>query len=396
MRVLHVTPYFAPAYRYGGPPRSVLGLCKALQRIGVDVEVLTTTADGEASLPAGRSDYEGVPVRYLPRGFPRRWFGARFGTALEDALGRADLCHVHGIWNVPEWRATEAARRRKLPYMISPRGMLQPAALRRNRVQKCAAYWLLERANLAGAARLHATAPDEAAVLATIVDHTRIVLVPNAVDAPTPLTDNARHGAGSRERGCFRAKLGLEASDPMVVFLGRVHPIKRLDLIADAVAAARVRFPSTHLVIAGPDDDNHLRSLAGRLEPLGAFVHHVGAVTGDDKWALLGDATALVLASDSESFGMVAAEAMAAGTPVVVTKTCGWTDIERCACGFSVDQDARSIAAALEALISNPNQAAAMGANGAALVRARYSWDVVAQAMAACYEVVASVRRAVA
>jgi len=127
MRVLHVSPYFPPALPYGGPPASVLGLCQGLQRAGVDVEVVTTTANGSDSLPAspaGGDVYEGVPVRYAERSFPRRFFGARVRPPLTEALSRADVCHVHGVWNVPEWWASHLAHAAGVPYVISPRGML--------------------------------------------------------------------------------------------------------------------------------------------------------------------------------------------------------------------------------------------------------------------------------
>src|SRR4029079_11928835 len=105
LRILHVSPYFAPAFRYGGPPRSVLGLCQGLQRTGVQVEVITTTANGPTDLnvsPPGAERYEGVRVRYVRTAFPRRCFGARMRAPLSEALSHVDLCHIHGIWNVPE------------------------------------------------------------------------------------------------------------------------------------------------------------------------------------------------------------------------------------------------------------------------------------------------------
>src|SRR5258705_503270 len=93
VRVLHVSPYFPPAMQYGGPPASVLGLCQGLQRAGVDVEVVTTTANGESPLaasPAEGGRYDGVPVRYVKAAFPRRFFGARVRGPLLAALARAD------------------------------------------------------------------------------------------------------------------------------------------------------------------------------------------------------------------------------------------------------------------------------------------------------------------
>ena len=161
MRVLHVTPYFAPAFRYGGPPRSVLGLCRALLRAGVEVEVLTTTADGPSELPSSPLEgdlYEGVPVRYLPRGFPRRVFGARgLGAALDAAIARSDLVHVHGLWSAPGWAAGRHARRARVPLVISPRGMLDPGSIAPHAWRKRIAYRLIERRGLLDAAFIHAT-----------------------------------------------------------------------------------------------------------------------------------------------------------------------------------------------------------------------------------------------
>jgi glycosyltransferase involved in cell wall biosynthesis len=388
VRILHVTPYFAPAFRYGGPPQSVLGLCHGLVSCGVDVEVMTTAANGGAPLPASPPDgdlYEGIPVHYAAPAFPRRFFGASLERPLRRALSRADLCHIHGIWNVPEWRAAARAREMGVPYIISPRGMLQPPALARHRWRKRAMYHLVERRNLASAARLHATAPDETAVLGRIVDPRRVVEIPNGVTL----------AAAGRARGDIRVKLGIPAGDPIVLFLGRVHPIKRIDLLAAAVALVREKHPSTHLVLAGPDEGCHVATLEPHIAPLGPFVHIMGAVDDSTKQDLFAESTALALCSDSESFGMSVVEAMGAGVPVVVARTCGWADLERDGCGWSVDQRADAMAAAIDQAVADPGHAAAMGRRGAQIARERYSWRAVAERMIACYEDVLS-RRAVA
>jgi glycosyltransferase involved in cell wall biosynthesis len=387
VRILHVTPYFAPAFRYGGPPQSVLGLCEGLASCGVEVEVITTTANGDEPLPASPPPgelYRGIPVHYAAQAFPRRIFGAALDAPLRRALPRADVCHVHGIWNVPEWMAVRGARSHNVPYVISPRGMLQPAALAHHRFRKFAMYRVVEHRNLLGADRLHATGPDEASVLSGIVGSNRVVEIPNGVSVVAP------------EPTCrtVRERLGIAAGDPIVLFVGRLHPIKRLDLLAAAVATLHARFPRTHLVIAGPDEGDQHAALQPHLTPLGSRVHLTGPVDEPFKQELFAEAAALVLCSDSESFGMSVLEAMAASLPVVVTRTCGWTDVERDGCGWSVDQNAASIAAALEQAIADPVRAAAMGRRGAQIARERYSWRAVAERMIGCYEDVLS-RRAV-
>src|SRR5688572_12303617 len=133
MRILHVAAYYAPAFVYGGPPRSIHGLCHALHTQGVDIEVFTTDANGAAALPQHVTDarcYDGVPVRYFARTWPTVPIGSRALTgALREALQTTDLLHIHGLWNRVVWAAAREARRAGVPYVLSPRGMLEDAAL---------------------------------------------------------------------------------------------------------------------------------------------------------------------------------------------------------------------------------------------------------------------------
>ena len=378
VRVLHVSPYFPPAIPYGGPPLSLLGLCQGLQRAGVDVEVVTTTANGDSTLPVSPSEgetFDGVPVRYVAASFPRRFFGARVRGPLLAALARADVCHIHGVWNVPEWWASYLSRARKLPYVVSPRGMLQPQAVRRGRWRKAVAYQLLERANLRGAALLHATSEQEAEALHDLQLGVPIAVVPNGVDL-----ESARRAP----RG-YRRQLGIPPDAFLVLFLGRMHRIKRLDLLADAFDELRRTHPSAHLVLAGHDEQGLIAGLTRRLSAHAPSVHVLDAVSGPDKWALLRDADVTVQCSDSESFGMTVVESLAAGVPAVVTRTCPWPEIESRECGFWVEQSAPAIAAALRTLADDPAPRRRMGERGAAFACERYGWDAIAPVMSRLY-----------
>jgi glycosyltransferase involved in cell wall biosynthesis len=378
VRVVHVSAYFPPAFRYGGPPASVLGLCKGLQRAGVDVEVVTTTANGHDPLPASPaegSEYDGVPVRYAAAAFPRRFFGARVREPLADALGRADVCHIHGIWNVPEWWASHLSRAHKVPYVVSPRGMLQPAAIRRSQWRKTIAYRLLEQRNLRGASLLHATSDQEADAIRALHLDVPVAVVPNGVDLAS-----AQSAAGG-----YRARLGIPADAFVVLFLGRMHRIKRLDLLADAFAIVRATHRSAHLVLAGPDEDHLRPELLARLASHASNVHTPGAVGGADKWSLLKDADVTVQCSDSESFGLAVVESLAAGVPVIATRTCPWREIEVHGCGRWVDQTPAAVAAAIRDLADDRALRRSMGERAAALARARYSWDGIARTMTGIY-----------
>ena len=378
MRVVHVSAYFPPAFRYGGPPASVLGLCKGLQRAGVEVEVVTTTANGEevlAASPPEGTEYDGIRVRYAPLAFPRRFFGARVREPLADALARADVCHIHGIWNVPEWWASHLSRARNVPYVLSPRGMLQPAAIRRGRWRKAVAYRLVEARNLRGASVLHATSDQEADAIRTLRLEVPVAVVPNGVDLAS---------AQAAAPG-YRARLAIPSDAFVVLSLGRLHRIKRLDLLADAFMIARQTHPSMHLVLAGPDEDRLLPELTARLASHASNVHTPGAVNGADKWALFKDADVSVQCSDSESFGVAVVESLAAGVPVIATRTCPWRDVEVHDCGRWVDQTPAAVADAMRDLADDPARRRAMGMRAAALARERYSWDRIARTMTGIY-----------
>jgi glycosyltransferase involved in cell wall biosynthesis len=378
VRVLHVSPYFAPALQYGGPPASVLGLCKGLQRAGIDVEVVTTTANGRTPLPpsaAGGGEYDGVPVQYVAAAFPRRFFGARLRRPLTAALARADVCHIHGLWNVPEWWASRLARAGGVPYVVSPRGMLQPQAMRRGRWRKAMAYSLLERRNLEGAALLHATSEQEAAASRDLQRGVPVAMVPNGVDL-----------AAAQQAACgYRTRLGIPPGAFVVLFLGRMHRIKRLDLLGGAFAEVRATHPSVHLVLAGPDEHGLVPDLLRRLSVHAGAVHALDVVGGAEKWALLKDADVMVQCSDSESFGLAVVESLAAGVPVIATRTTPWGEIEARECGFWVEQTAPAIAAAIRTLVDDPARRARMGERAAAFAHEQYGWDAIAQAMARLY-----------
>jgi len=382
VRVLHVSPYFAPAFVYGGPPRSILGLCKGLQQAGVDVEVFTTTANGKTDMPASPVSgdrYEGVPVRYFARTVPRRlWNASGLREALDSSASRFDLIHIHGLWHRPSALAARAAAAAGIPYVVSPRGMLEPAALAIHKWRKRALFEAVERRTLSRAALLHATSAAEAASIDALRLGVDVAVVPNGIDveaAPVGVPDRLRRRAG------------LGANTRIVLFLGRVHPIKRLDLLGEAVA--RLTASNVALVIAGPDEKHRgaLESLFARLR---VPVYWLGPVDGADKADALAAANVLVLCSDSESFGMAAVEAMANAVPVVVTRTCPWGEIAERGAGRWVPQTAEAIASAIDEILRDSALAASMAAAGRQLVAEKYSWTAIAKAMASHYLTITS------
>jgi glycosyltransferase involved in cell wall biosynthesis len=378
VRVLHVTPYFAPAFRYGGPPRSILGLCRALMEAGVEIEVFTTTANGTeplAAAPEG-TEYEGVRVRYFPLAWPQRyWRASGLAAALDRALPGADLVHVHGLWNMTGSAAVSCARAAGRPYVLSPRGMLQPAAMRRHRVLKAVAYWASERAHLGGAALLHATSLVEQQQITKYGPP--VVTIANGV---TPVTVSLQALERLRERA------QIDAGDEVVLCLGRLHPIKRLDLLAAAFAIVRGARPRARLVIAGPDEDGYRARVEPLFAPVAGATRWLGAVDAETSGALFAASRTLVQCSDSESFGMSVAEALTAGLPVVVTDRTGWSQVAALELGCSVAHEPAAIARGILEILERPADGRAMGARGKAWARQTFGWDMIGRSMRDAYQ----------
>src|SRR4030095_11009155 len=153
------------------------------------------------------------------------------------------------------------------------------------------------------AARLHATSQLEFEELTRLTSSDRVVFVPNGVELPR---------VGGIDQRAARERFKLPAQAPLILFLGRIHPIKRLDLLAEAFGRVLQQHPDAHLVIAGPDEDGHRAQVAPLFTAFGDAVTWTGRVDDAGKRELLNAAAVLVMCSNAESFGMSVAEAMAA------------------------------------------------------------------------------------
>jgi len=377
MKLLHVVPSYLPAWRYGGPIRSVHGLCRALAGLGHQVAVATTDADGPRRLDVSLGvpvDREGVEVRYFPMAFPARLYRSPALLAwVRRALAGFDLVHLHSVFLWPTSAVAREGARRGVPYLVSPRGMLVPELLRaRGRLRKAAWLRLVERRTLREAAAVHLTTPLELREAGrTGLPLPSPVIVPNGLDPDE-----------------VEASTGGEATPPAVpyvLYLGRLAPKKGLERLVGALEAV----PDLDLVVAGNDEGGHgeaVRRLAA-ASSVSARIHFPGEVRGETKRALLAGARALVLPSDSENFGNVVLESLAAGRPAIVSTGVGLADAVRDGrCGWVVEPTPEGIAAALAALVASPSEADAMGERGRALVAERFAWPAVARSMVAAYE----------
>jgi len=379
MKILHVVASYLPARRYGGTIVSVHGLCAALAARGHDVHVFTTSVNGAADsdVPHGQAvTIDGVKVWYYRSPWLRRIYRAPdLGAALDRNTHQFDVVHTHAVFLWPLWRAARAASRARVPYVVSPRGMMEQGLVRqKSAVLKSLWITAIERRNLEQASAIHVTSPREAKELESFgFSLPELVEIPNGVDeAPQ---------ASPAMSADLKAKIG---SEPFALFLGRIERKKGLDRLIDALAMA----PRVQLVIAGNDEQRYQRTLEARAaeKDVQSRVRFIGPVFGADKDALLSAAKVLALTSYSENFGNVVLEALANGCPVLLTPEVGLAHaVANADVGEVVDGNPSSIASALGRLMADDARTAAMRPRGRAFA-GTYSWPAVAARMEELYK----------
>lgn len=383
MRLVHVVPTYLPARRYGGPIVAVHGLCRALAARGHEVEVYTTSIDGphDSAVPHREPIVlDGVTVRYFASPRLRRLsYAPDLSRALRGAMPGFDIVHLHSVFLWPTWRAGRIAQAAKVPYVISPRGMLVKRLIAsRNRLVKSAWIALIERTNLERAAAIHATSEVERSELAQFGwKLPRTIVVPNAVDE---VDESVRNAPPSPDIA------GLGHEQPLVLFFGRLARVKGLDRLLRAFA----RTERGILAIVGTDYENlanELLALAGRLNVRHRVRLVTRTVSGADKEHVFAAARVLVLPSYSESFGNTVVEALQRGVPAIVTPEVGAAEaVTQSGGGLVADGAAEPLGTAIAALVDDPARAAAMGQAGRRYVQQHYGWQTVAGQMEALYQ----------
>jgi glycosyltransferase involved in cell wall biosynthesis len=248
--------------------------------------------------------------------------------------------------------------------------MLEPWARRRARVKKWIAWQLFESANLGAARAFHATSAEEAESIRACGVRAPIAVIPNGVAAQAPVAD------APPVRGRY------------VLFMSRLHPKKGLEMLLDAWSAVRGAHPDVRLVISGPDLIDYRPTLErkARTLALGESTLFHDPLHGEAKSSALAKAEVFVLPSFSENFGIVVAEALSHGTPVITTRATPWASLEENRCGWWIDPTVDALTSALStALALSPDERRAYGDRGRALVRDSCSWDAIAADTAAFY-----------
>ncbi len=398
-RVLHVTPSFYPAHSYGGPIVALYELCRAQKAAGLQVRVLTS--DAALSGYGGRWVHKyGVPTFY-GRVALYKDIAPELLCQLPSSVRWADLVHVTGIFSATSLLGMASAVSLGRPCVVSPRGSLLPWALAQNSRQKHLALRLLAPL-FSRVSAWHATSEEEAAALresGAVHPQATIHVIGNGVSPFCESATTAAAGTGSIALG------NKSLEQPRIVILGRIHPVKNLELALLALAELRRRAPQATLLLVGKaaaEDGAYLCTLhkqAVRLglsvafgpdkdSPSAAAVRFLGTHTGVAKQQILASADVLWLCSHMESFGNVVPEALAAGTPVVAAQTTPWRWLQDAALGRWVSPTAAEFAQATHSLLEAlrpPARRAAFIQRCQEALQTHFAWPRIEIAMRALY-----------
>ncbi len=386
MRILHLTPYYKPAYAFGGVVRAVEGIATALVRRGHEVTILTTDALDQQGrrIAAPEETIGGIRVLRRPNALPRLRARCNLSTprsmkkTAEAILPGVDVLHAHEFRTLENLLVTPGAQRLNVPILLSPHGTLN-LNTGRGRL-KTAWDRLLSPAIAQRIDHVIALTDAERTEAETLWKSfgtrqrpTQFSVIPNGVDL------------GQFDKSvmakAFHKRYHL-AEAPTVLFMGRLQARKGVDLLIKAFKAADVA--DARLLIVGPDEGMlpALRALANG-DPRIVFT---GYLAGDARLGALAACNVFALPATGEGQPIAALEAMAAGLPVLLSPGCHLDEVDGAGAGFVVDAAVAAFAEKLRLLLTDQAMRHEVGERARRLAEERYAWDGIAERLENVYQ----------
>jgi glycosyltransferase involved in cell wall biosynthesis len=381
MKILIVIPAIGNVY--GGPSKSVLELADLMGSLGVTIDIVTTNANGLKVLDFPLFTWiqkKHYRIQYFPYfnflDYKFTWSLTRW---LFQHVVDYDLVHTNAVFSYPVLPAHWACKIRRVPYIMTPHGMLEPWALAYKSAKKSLYFNFLEKPALKKANVIQALASTEAKCIEALNLKTPLVVVPNGIHFQDFET--------IPNLELFYQNFPHTRNKTLILFLGRIDPKKGLDLLATAFARVSELFPETHLIVAGPDNIGFLSTAKGYFIKAGCIdaVTFTGMLTGDMKYAALAAAKVYVAPSYSEGFSISVLEGMAAGLPCVITTGCNFPEAAANKTANVVNVNAGEIANALIEYLNNPQQAKEIGNRARQFIFTHYTWKQIATNMIRVY-----------
>jgi glycosyltransferase involved in cell wall biosynthesis len=387
MKILQIVP--SVSLVYGGPSQMVLGLSAALARAGAEVTILTTDANGDngqapldvpLETPIEQNGFRMIYFRCSP--FRRYKFSTRLLQWLGQHAHEYDVAHIHALFSPISSMAATVARQQGLPYVLRPLGTLDPADLQKKRQLKQLYAAAVEKRNLAGAAAVHFTTQQEAKISERFGVETKDWVFPLGVVLPETEAVN------------LRDRHNIPADRPIILFMSRIDKKKGLDLLIPALEKLVAAGQEFAFVLAGgnPQEPEYEAQIQQQITDsvIADRSHVIGFVSGGDKTAWLKTADVSVLPSYYENFGIAVAEAMAVGTPVVISDQVHiWEDVQQAQAGWICGCNIESLTQSLRESLQDSVERKQRGIQAQELVLQKYSWDAIATQMMMAYREIA-------
>jgi glycosyltransferase involved in cell wall biosynthesis len=383
MKVLHIVHSLTP--EAGGNAKVVAGLTENLVRKGVKISVFTTlkTKGEQKKL----FQPQGVDLFVFQQSFLSRWWSYHakgLKKTLLQEMPKFDIVHIHDIWHYPNFAAYQAAKKAGKPYIISTHGTLEPWALKYHGLKKRIYMALVQKRILQEAAALHALTDEEIKYSQAFGIDKIIIKIPNGI--------NPQEFQNLPPRKELERLFPILQEKKIILFLGRIHPIKGLDLLAKAFGRVAREQKDVFMLIVGPDNDAYQAKIEKMLQTEDVLdkVIFTGMLNGRKKMAALNGADIFVLPSYSEGFSIAVLEAMICGLTVIITRQCNFPEVAEVKAGMVIEPDVDQIANSLTKLLNEPYLCKEMGKNGQQLVINKFTWDKIVDKMIKLYEAILS------
>ena len=361
--------------RFGGIASSLPRFSQAITDTGRFSSQLVVLCGDEEVFP---SSIPADAVHRFPAGRLRWATSSRLNRALGKLIESAAIVHIHGLWDEHAVISSRLCQSLGTPYIVSAHGMLEPWALNNRKWKKRAYLALIESRVLRGATGLRALTTAEGADYRNLALDNPIAVVPNGIDLP-------ERNSPSQFLDAYPGLRGLN----LILFLGRIHPKKGIDLLCRAWARLQRKFPHAHLVVSGPDQEQTLGSLVRLTGELGIKdrVTFTGMLRGSMKWSALSAASIFVLPSRSEGFSIAILEALGSGLPVIATRQCHFPGIADTGSGWEIEPSEEQLTDCLSrALDLGGDRLKERGRSGRELIAREYTWPRIGERVTSMLE----------
>ena len=375
MKILQVIPYFTP--KRGGDVNVVYNLSKHLAERGHKVTIFTTDFEFDTGYIQSLDGFRVVPFHCIAN-IGMMLISPKIKKQLKKEIMDFDVIHMHDFRSYQNIIAHHYAKKYNVPYVIQAHGSVLPF-FQKQRLKKIFDLFFGYRI-LRDASKMIASTKTEVEQYKKMgVDEDKIEIVPNGIDLS--------EYENLPEKREFRRKYSIREDEKMILYLGRIHKIKGIDLLVETFADMVKELDSLKLVIVGPDD-GFLSTLKRQRENLKISdkILFTGLIPEKDKLGAYVDADVYVLPSVYETFPVTVLEACACGTPIIVTDRCGIANIVNDNnVGHVVEYNKDQLQDAIFKILTNVELRRYFGESGKMLVREKYSWDIVVEQLEKIY-----------